>query len=89
MRIKKILNNNVVLVSVDNFKKEQIVMQNGLGFNKKVGDEIPEDSNQQVFILSDSLYKKYEHSTNNTDPIAAQIAEEVISYAEEKYQLQL
>lgn len=89
MRIKKILNNNVVLVSVDNFKKEQIVMQNGLGFNKKVGDEIPEDSNQQVFVLSDSLYKKYEHLTNNTDPIAAQIAEKIISYAEEKYQLQL
>ena len=55
MRIKKILNNNVVLVSVDNFKKEQIVMQNGLGFNKKVGDEIPEDSNQILSIRNMSI----------------------------------
>ena len=89
MKIKKILNNNVVIVSESESGKEKIIMSNGLGFKKKVGDTIIESSDQQIFVLSDELYQKYERLTEVSDPRAAEIAEKIISYASEHHKLEL
>jgi len=53
MEIKKILNNNVVLID-DQFGEEAIVWGKGLAFNKKVGDVIAFESVEKVFPISDS-----------------------------------
>lgn len=84
MRVKKILNNNVVLVS-RNKGDDCIVKQNGLGFRTKIGDEISEEIDQQVFVLSDELYEKYEKLVRKIDDRAVEIAESIIFYAKKKY----
>ena len=51
MVISKILNNNFVIVQED---KEMVVMGIGIGFNRKVGDEIKEYEIEKTFHLSNS-----------------------------------
>lgn len=53
MRIKKILNNNVVMID-DQFGEEAIVWGKGLAFNKKVGDLVDVAVIEKVFPVSDS-----------------------------------
>lgn len=53
MNIKKILNNNVALVSGDE-SKEVIVWGKGLVFNKRVGERIDESKIEKIFPISDS-----------------------------------
>ena len=47
--IHKILNNNVV-ITLDDDKREQIVMGKGIAFKKRIGDWVPDESIDQVFI---------------------------------------
>ncbi|NLC05812.1 MAG: PRD domain-containing protein [Erysipelothrix sp.] len=51
MKISKILNNNFVIVQED---KEMVVMGIGIGFNKRVGDEIHDYEIEKTFHLSNS-----------------------------------
>ncbi len=51
MKIKKILNNSVV-ISLDEAEKEIIVMGKGIAYAKKVGDEITSEQITKKFILS-------------------------------------
>lgn len=83
MKIRKILNNNVVIVA-DQDGKEKNIIENGLGFKRKVGDNIDSTESQQVFVLSDDLYQKYIKLTDNIDPLAVEIAENIIQYASEQ-----
>lgn len=51
MIIHKILNNNVV-ITLDDDKREQIVMGKGIAFKKRIGDWVPDESIDQVFYLA-------------------------------------
>jgi len=48
MKIEKIINNNVV-VSVNAVKTEMIFMGKGLGFQKKISDEIDESKIEKAY----------------------------------------
>lgn len=89
MIIKKILNNNVVIAGESQDGKENIIMAMGIGFQKKVGDELAEDASYQIFVLSDEIYQKYVQLTENIDPKAVEIAEDIIRYAQEVHGLKL
>lgn len=49
MKIKKVINNNVVLSQMEN-GKEYVLLGRGLGFNKNSGDDIPVKSIEKKFI---------------------------------------
>ncbi len=53
MIIRKILNNNVVVVR-DETSKEQILMGNGIAFKKKVGDFVAKKQIEKIYKLSSS-----------------------------------
>lgn len=89
MIIKKILNNNVVIASESQDGQEKIIMANGIGFQKKVGDAFTEFVNCQIFVLSDDIYQKYVQLTENIDPKAVEIAEDIIRHAQEVHGLKL
>ena len=50
MEIKRIINNNIVS-SVDPYGRELVVMGRGIGFGKKPGQEIDEESVEKVFRM--------------------------------------
>ncbi len=52
MKIKKILNNNLVLASDD--KQEKLLLGRGIGFNNKIGDQVDSQLTEKTFILEDS-----------------------------------
>ncbi len=52
MQVKKILNNNLILVE-DPYGHEQIVMGRGLRFINQVGEELKNENIQKVFVLQD------------------------------------
>ncbi|MGX7047429.1 BglG family transcription antiterminator [Lactococcus piscium] len=89
MKIKKVLNNNVVIASETETGQEKIVMSNGLGFNNSIGDEIDKTDSQKIFVLSDDVYQKYVTLTQHIDPKASVLAEKIISYAQEQYHMPL
>lgn len=53
MKIDKVYNNNVVQIREDS-GEEAIVMGKGLGFQKKVGDELDLSKIEKKFVLEDS-----------------------------------
>ncbi|WP_435954488.1 transcriptional antiterminator BglG [Dryocola sp. BD626] len=64
MKIAKILNNNVVVI-LDEYQREQVVMGRGLGFQKHVGDSLDADKIEKVFALqSDELVARLSELLN-------------------------
>lgn len=57
MKIDKVYNNNVVQVINDN-QQEEILMGRGLGFQKKVGDQVELSQIEKRFILQDKNVMK-------------------------------
>ncbi|OPJ56280.1 BglG family transcription antiterminator LicT [Alkalithermobacter paradoxus] len=87
MKIKKILNNNVVVV---NDGQEKILMGLGIGFQKKVNDVIDESKIEKVFVMKDDLdNRKFQEVMTNTPLEYINIAEKIISYAEENLNCKL
>ncbi|WP_078553731.1 PRD domain-containing protein [Bacillus alkalicellulosilyticus] len=79
MKIKKVLNNNTVIV-VDG-KIEKIAMGAGVGFNKRKGDSIPAVQIEKVFVMAEE--KERFQELLQTLPLShIDVAEEIISYAE-------
>lgn len=73
MIVKKIYNNNVVLVTNDHKDKEHIVTGCGIGFGKKIGQEIDINKIEKKFTIEDDSFK----SKINT--LADEIPEEVFN----------
>lgn len=64
MKIAKILNNNVVIV-LDEYQREQVVMGRGLSFQKRPGDVADERRIEKVFSLqSDELVRRLSELLN-------------------------
>ncbi len=62
MEIKKIFNNNVVVIEKDG--KEQVICGRGIAFSKKIGDLIDEDKITQTFVLREENQKFQEMVQN-------------------------
>lgn len=83
MKIRQILNNNVVLVQDE--KKEIIVLSKGIVFRKKVGDELTDNDIDKKFILdSDDTLKKFRYLLENTKEEYVIVINKIIEYAEKE-----
>ncbi|MBV4415782.1 BglG family transcription antiterminator LicT [Clostridium tyrobutyricum] len=83
MRIKKILNNNVITV-IQN-KREIIVMGRGIAFNKRPGDIVVEDKIEKTFELKDDngILSKFKKLISDIPIEHMETADEIINYVKE------
>ncbi|MCR3759447.1 BglG family transcription antiterminator LicT [Clostridium felsineum] len=85
MKIVKIINNNLIQ-SFDNTGKEVLVMGCGLGFKRRIGDEINKDKIEKVYALEDKNYSNKLIALLSDIPLEViQTTNEIVSYA--KYSL--
>jgi len=80
VKIKKILNNNVIETTKDN--QEVIVMGRGVAFNKRPGDDVDEAMIEKIFTLEDKDITKKLKTLISDIPIEyMELSEKIISYA--------
>lgn len=90
MIIEKILNNNVVTTIDFNTRKEKVVMGKGVGFKKKVGEEINDEDIEKIFAIEDvNANEKLKKLVNEVPIDIIEAAEETIKIAKEKYSLKV
>ena len=83
MRIRKILNNNVVISHQEDTGEEIVVMGKGIAFQKAGGDIIEKDKIEKVFTLKDEREADiYEQMIKEISPALLDISEEIIIYGE-------
>lgn len=88
-QIKKVLNSSVVLVE-DDAQAEFVLLGKGIGFGKKPGQEVGEESVSQVFIpADDAKIQEFVQSIGTVDPAYIEIVNQLIKKAEEQLQLKL
>ena len=81
MIIHKILNNNVV-ITLDDDKREQIVMGKGIAFKKRIGDWVPDESIDQVFYLANQETSlKFQELLGNIPLEMMKLSDDIIVYA--------
>lgn len=89
MIIKKVLNNNVV-VSVNDEKKEIIVMGCGIAFQKKSGDILNKDKIEKIFVLDDkNMTKQFQELLSEVPIEYMTITDKIVKYTEEKFKKKL
>ncbi|RXJ02052.1 PRD domain-containing protein [Anaerobacillus alkaliphilus] len=79
MKIKKVLNNNTVVVEEDGI--ERICMGSGIGFNKRKGDVILRSDAEKIFVMADEN-ERFQELLKTLPVSHVEVAEEIISYAE-------
>lgn len=88
MKIKKILNNNTLLVNDKG--TEKIVIGVGIGFQKKVNDIVDKSKVEKIFVLEDKTeYEKFEELVKSFPQEYIDVAENIIHYAEQKLNTEL
>lgn len=81
MTVQKILNNNLILAT-DAEGREQIVMGKGLRFFCQVGQELPAQYIQKVFILrEEGAARRYRQLLRDVPPETAEVIEEAMELA--------
>lgn len=89
MRIKKVLNNSLVL-AINSFGEELILMGKGIGYNKSIGYELKIEEIEKVFVLRDrEVSKNIIQVASEIDSEYFEIVEQIIKYAIEKYKMNL
>jgi beta-glucoside operon transcriptional antiterminator len=86
LKISKILNNNAVVAK--DGKEEKIVMGPGIAFQRRKNDPVPQAKIEKVFVMRDES-EKFQELLRTLPEEHIEIAEEVISYAEEKLDVEL
>lgn len=81
MRSIKIFNNNAVSV-VTSYGREAIVLGNGIGFNKRPGDEIDEKKIQKVYYIQDEMQIKFLQMLQDVQPDVMNAADRIIAQAD-------
>ena len=79
MKVKKVLNNNVV-IATDDMRREYVVISLGIAYSIKVGQEIPENKIERVFSSvqeKNQLEQMIEMSPQQYFDIAVEIIEYV------------
>ncbi|MFV0557510.1 MAG: PRD domain-containing protein [Enterococcus sp.] len=80
MKIKKIFNQNAILVN-DN-GQEKVAIGKGLGFNRKQNDLIFNREIERLFILEPSVQACFQKLLNQIDEKYLLVAEEIVAHAE-------
>lgn len=89
MKIKRIYNNNVVMIEAEN-GEEMIAMGRGLAFGKKNGELVEKDRIEKIFTLAEkSIGNRLAKLVQNIPTIYLTIAEEIVSMIREKSDLTL
>ncbi|WP_437616351.1 CAT RNA binding domain-containing protein [Erwinia sp. V71] len=89
MRIKQVLNNNVVS-AVDASGVELILTGRGLGFNTTAGDEVPENSIEKIFRLDDDkIYSRFKILLNEIPVEIVQLTDDIVQLATSSLSYQL
>ncbi|MCM3160199.1 transcription antiterminator [Metabacillus litoralis] len=83
-KIKKTLNNNVLIASHDSYG-EVVLIGKGISFGKKEGDTIHEDSYEKMFVLTNQKeQEQYKLLLTDIDEEMLEIMQEVIQYIFER-----
>src|SRR5690625_899966 len=85
MRIKKILNNNAVIVM--DKEEEKIAIGPGVGFNKMKNDIVAEHMVEKFFVLAEN--RKFEQLLERIPEEHYFVTEEIIKYAEDVLKVEL
>ena len=80
MQILRVINNNVIS-SLDDEKREVVVMGKGVGFQKKAGDLVDASRIEKIFQLPKEHTNQYERLVSNMPYEHIKMAEEIIQYA--------
>ncbi|WNB93226.1 glucose PTS transporter transcription antiterminator GlcT [Bacillus sp. NEB1478] len=89
LQVKKVLNNNVVIVS-DSLNKELIVIGKGIGFAKKQGDSILDDQIDKLFVLKDeNEQKQYRTLLTYIDEKTVELINDIIVYIGNRFENKL
>lgn len=82
MIIQRILNNNVVITNNEN-GQEQVVCGKGIGFQKRIGDEILESQINKIFVLkSKEINRKFQELLADIPIEHLELADEIIEFAQ-------
>ncbi len=88
MKIKQILNNNAVLVSKGS--NELVVLANGIGFSKKVGQKITEADVDKIFVLeTHEMVEHFSYQLSKVEPELLLLVEKIVAYGEQEFGLKI
>lgn len=83
MIIQKIYNNNIVLVIDKESKKELVLTGCGIGFQKKIGQEVDKNKIEKKFITEDEIFtNKIIKLAKEVDENIFNISSKIIEYAQ-------
>ncbi len=84
MKINKIINNNVVSV-INEQNKELVIMGKGIGFKKKIGDDVDKSNIEKIFTLENQeLAERFHHLLSEIPIQFMEVSEEIIKYSNHK-----
>ena len=86
MKIKKFLNNNVVLLKKGS--NEIIGFSTGISFKKKTGDDVEESDFEKIFVLDTHAMLEY-FSYQLSDPKYVKLVTQIVEYAKQNYHLRV
>lgn len=82
MKITRVINNNVV-AAVDDQNNELVLMGNGIGFRRKVGDEVESQSVEKVFArFNEKWVRNFKRLSEEIPYEYMHMANEIIDYAQ-------
>lgn len=84
MKIKKFLNNNVVLLKKGS--NEIIGFSTGISFKNKVGDDVQETDFEKIFVLdTHAMLEHFSYQLTKCDPKYVEIVTKIVAYAKQNY----
>ncbi len=82
MKITRVINNNVV-AAVDDESHELVLMGNGIGFGKKLGDEVPPEAVEKTFARFDEKWvRNFKRLSEEIPYEYMHMTSEIIDYAQ-------
>lgn len=89
MRVVKVLNNSVLL-AVEDGGGEVVLMGNGIGFRKSIGQILDDGECERVFVLRDrQINRNILQLAAQTDERIFELTRRIVDYAVSKYQMSL
>lgn len=86
MKIKQVLNNNVVLLKKGS--NELIGFSTGISFRKKVGDDIEEAELEKIFVLdTHAMLEHFSFQLGKCDPKYVELVGKIVDHAKQEYNL--
>ncbi|MFS0987535.1 PRD domain-containing protein [Enterococcus durans] len=88
MKIKKFLNNNVVLLKKGS--NEIIGFSTGISFKKKTGDDVEESDFEKIFVLdTHAMLEHFSYQLSKCDPRYVKLVTQIVEYAKQNYHLRV